>query len=53
MFFCEITDCHWTISGKTFLIYGMFKNIHLNVKSPSQIVQKFPGKLKSQGELIF
>ena len=29
------------------------KNILLNISSASQIVQKFPGELKFQRELIF
>ena len=52
-FFCEITDCHWIINRKTFFMHGNWKNIQLKIRSPSQIVQKFPTELKSQGELIF
>ena len=29
-----------------------WKNIPLNIRSTSEIVQKYPGELKSQGELI-
>ena len=29
------------------------KNILLNITSVFQIVQKFPGEVKSQGDLIF
>ena len=52
-FFCEITDWHWIINGKTFFIYGIGKKIQLNIRSASQIVQKFSWELKSQEELIF
>ena len=34
-------------------MYGIWKNIQLNISSVSQVVQKFPGELKFQGELIF
>ena len=32
---------------------GIWKNIQLNVRSFSQIVQKFPEELKPQGALMF
>ena len=53
MFFWEITDCHWIKNGQSFFTYGIWKNIQLNISIPSQIVQKFPAELKSQGKLIF
>ena len=34
-------------------MYAIWKIIQLNIISASQIVQKFPVELKSQGELIF
>ena len=34
-------------------MYGVCKNIQLNIRSVSQIVQKFPGELKSQGEVLY
>ena len=34
-------------------MYGVWKNTQLNIRSASQIVQKFRGELNSQGELIF
>ena len=52
-FFWEITDCHWIINGKTFFMYGSLKNLQCNIRSASQIVQKFPGELKSQRVVIF
>ena len=39
--------------SKTSFMYEIWKIIQLNINSVSQIVQKFPGELKSQGELIF
>ena len=30
-------------------MYGIWKNIELNIKSASKIVQKFPEELKSRG----
>ena len=51
--FWEIADCHWIRNVKKLLIYGVWKNIQLNIGSASQIVQKFRGEPKSQGELIF
>ena len=32
---------------------GIWKNIQLNLRSASEIVEKFQGKRKSQEELIF
>ena len=34
-------------------MYGIWTDIQFNISSASQIVQKFLGKLKIQGELIF
>ena len=34
-------------------MYEISKNIQLNISSAYQIVQKFPGELKFQGEWIF
>ena len=48
-FLWEITDCHWIINGKTFLIEGIWRNIPLNIRSAAEIVQKFLGEVKSQG----
>ena len=33
-------------------MYGICKNIQLNISSASEIAQKFPGGLKFQVELI-
>ena len=52
-FFWKITDCHWLINVKIIFMYGIWKIIQLIISSASQIVQKFPGELKFQGELIF
>ena len=41
------------INVKMFFMYGIWKNIQLNISSASQIAQRFPGELKFQGELIF
>ena len=49
----EITDSHWITNRKTVFMYGMWNNIQLNMRSASETVQKFPGKLKSQDELVF
>ena len=40
-FFWEITDYYWIIKGKTFFIYGIWKKLQLNIRSASQIEQKF------------
>ena len=53
MFFWEIADCHWIRKDKTIFMYGIWKNIQLNIRITSQIVQKFRGELNSQGKLIF
>ena len=53
MFFWEIADCHWIRKDKTISMYGIWKNIQLNIRITSQIVQKFRGELNSQGKLIF
>ena len=34
-------------------MYEIWKNIQLNISSAYQILQKFPGELKFQAELIF
>ena len=52
-FFWKLKDCHWIINVKIFFVYVTRKNIQLNISSASQIVQKFPGEWKFEGELIF
>ena len=34
-------------------MYGIWKNIQLNINSASQIAQKIPRELKFEGQLIF
>ena len=53
MFFWEIADYHWIRKDKTIFMYGIWKNIQLNIGITSQIVQKFRGELNSQAKLIF
>ena len=51
--FWKNTDDHWIINGKAFLMNGISKNFMLNITTVFQIVQEFPGEVKTQGELIY